>query len=235
MMGPTHALSGLALYTVTMAVARQTGAELDLVPTLVGAVTCSAAAMLPDIDHPSSTVTRSLGYATRLLCWVIRKLGGGHRRITHSFVGIGILTGLAVLAVLTRHTVGGGVGCCFYVILLTAALVRVLDIEGWVDDILGITFGGVVFLSGADLSAMPIGVALGCLAHILGDLPTELGLPLFFPFSARPVRIPEILRVRVNGAVEHKVIFPALWLVIVGVVVWQTDAVPFVARLVAAI
>lgn len=47
-----------------------------------GAIICAGAALLPDIDHPDSTVTRSLGPISRILSAILAWIAGATRRIT---------------------------------------------------------------------------------------------------------------------------------------------------------
>ncbi|HEX7461774.1 MAG TPA: metal-dependent hydrolase, partial [Dermatophilaceae bacterium] len=44
----------------------------------------AAAALLPDLDIESSTVSNSLGPVTRLISRVVALVSGGHREGTHS-------------------------------------------------------------------------------------------------------------------------------------------------------
>ena len=51
--------------------------------------------MLPDIDHPDSTISRSFGFLTEWFAWLVDKLSGGHRHGTHSLLGIMVFTAAA--------------------------------------------------------------------------------------------------------------------------------------------
>lgn len=113
-MGATHAVSGLVLYTVVAPWVASSASEVA-----VGLVCCAAASVLPDIDHPGSTVSRLAGPVTGLLSRVVAVGAGGHRAGTHSLLGVavaGILTWVAVRA-------GGvlAVGCVTVLLLVGAA------------------------------------------------------------------------------------------------------------------
>ena len=101
MMGKSHALSGAVGWLGGCAGLVALGHDLDLVPVAAGAAVASGFALLPDIDHPSSTVSRTLGPITRLISRGVsgaaaafskatcdhceRRPGqGGHRLVTHT-------------------------------------------------------------------------------------------------------------------------------------------------------
>ncbi|MDO4919852.1 metal-dependent hydrolase [Kocuria sp.] len=109
MMGPSHAACGAAAwvaltgtYTVHLAdVSLPVG--LGLMPVgnpgvLTGALICAGAALLPDLDHPGGTVARSLPPLSTWLARGIARISGGHRRGTHSLVGLLVVLVLAVLS-----------------------------------------------------------------------------------------------------------------------------------------
>lgn len=109
MMGPSHAACGAAAwvaltadYTVHMAdVSLPIG--FGILPVgdmgvVTGALICAGAALLPDIDHPSGTVARSLPPFSRWLARGVSRASGGHRRGTHSLIGIAVFMTLAWLS-----------------------------------------------------------------------------------------------------------------------------------------
>ncbi|TDC01692.1 hydrolase [Micromonospora fluostatini] len=107
MMGRSHALSGAVAWLAVCAGWRE-ATDAGLVDTAPGGVVVAAGAavaagyaLLPDIDHPDSTIARSLGPVTRGLARVtaagsaaLRRIGcahcerrpdqGGHRALTHT-------------------------------------------------------------------------------------------------------------------------------------------------------
>lgn len=106
-MGRTHALSGAVL---GLAVCATVPPRPELVPVVV--VVCALAAFAPDLDHPSSTATNSLGPITWGLCWLIRNLSvaaglPAHRGLSHSLpfaLFVGVLAGAATLYALPAET-----------------------------------------------------------------------------------------------------------------------------------
>ena len=124
-MGPTHAMSGAAAGLILPSILP--GMTATPAVSLSFAGVCAGAALLPDIDSPGSTVSRSLGALTWGLSKVVNKVSwafysatsgpkdnhrdGGHRTLTHTgafavvvSIGVTALTGwggrYAVLAVL---------------------------------------------------------------------------------------------------------------------------------------
>jgi membrane-bound metal-dependent hydrolase YbcI (DUF457 family) len=97
-MGHTHSLCGAAGWLAT-------SAYLHLRPAAAfgGAAICGLAAVCNDIDSKRSEASRSLGYVTGIVSWGIRKSCGGHRKITHSLLGIALFAGGAALAVQAAH------------------------------------------------------------------------------------------------------------------------------------
>ncbi|EMF01743.1 metal-dependent hydrolase [Streptomyces mobaraensis NBRC 13819 = DSM 40847] len=132
MMGPAHSLSGAAAWLGVGAAAAGAGHPMPWPVLAVGALICAGAALAPDLDHKSATISRSFGPISRALCGVIDALShsvykatrgkgdprrnGGHRTLTHTAVWavlIGVGTSLlaveggrwAVLGILFVHLV----------------------------------------------------------------------------------------------------------------------------------
>lgn len=165
MMGRSHALSGAAVWLLGTAGVHALGAHPSLFGTALGTAVCAAAALVPDLDHPSSRATKAAGLLTLGLSVVLRWLsrtvyaatrfpadrnnGTGHRALTH--------TGVFALAA----------GVLTSVALLVASV--------WVP-----ALASVAWLGGP--------VAAGCLTHDLGDALTVAGVPLLWPRVIRERR-----------------------------------------------
>ena len=91
MLARDHALTGALAFAGVAPLLHAHGP----VAVAAGAVFTAGAATLSDIDEPGSTISRQGGFLTRALSVVVRKLSGGHRRLTHSIAGTGIFTALA--------------------------------------------------------------------------------------------------------------------------------------------
>ncbi|GHF29765.1 membrane protein [Streptomyces mashuensis] len=100
MMGPAHSLSGAAAWLGAGAIAAWAGEPMPWPVLVVGALICAGAALAPDLDHKSATISRAFGPISRLLCGVVDALShavyqatrtkadprrnGGHRTLTHT-------------------------------------------------------------------------------------------------------------------------------------------------------
>ncbi|HZG03867.1 MAG TPA: metal-dependent hydrolase [Streptomyces sp.] len=132
MMGPAHSLSGAAAWLGVGAGAYALDRPMPWPVLVAGALICSGAALAPDLDHRSATISRAFGPFSKWLCEVIEKLScavykatrkpgdprraGGHRTLTHTWlwavlmgVGFSALAAFggrwAVLGILFVHMV----------------------------------------------------------------------------------------------------------------------------------
>lgn len=113
MMGRGHAISGAAVWLTGCAALQADGHPPRLTQVLLGTTVCAGWALAPDLDHPSSTVARCVGPATRLTARAVATFGAyihavtrtpadrvdldGHRTVTHTAVwsvAVGLLVGL---------------------------------------------------------------------------------------------------------------------------------------------
>lgn len=138
MMGPSHAATGAAAWLAlthwqSPIAVLHLPAELQL----LGAVTTAGAAMISDWDHPRATVVHALPPLTEWMSRGIRHVAGGHRRGTHSLVGIAAFTAIATAAASIQvpiaghvYTPGQGVIAAFLAAVAAKAL-RLLPNRGW--------------------------------------------------------------------------------------------------------
>lgn len=186
MMGRTHAMTGTLAFLGASTLVPATVPELVL-----GTVVCTGAALIPDIDHPNSTITLTYGPVTRSFSWIFRALSGGHRMGTHSAMAVGLVFGSSWVAVhrlgardWTGYVAMAGLG--FLMVLAIAGAVRLLKIEGYVDDFIPIPLViGLVWFTPVPLDLMPLALALGVAVHTLGDMLTMTGCPVGWPLSDR--------------------------------------------------
>src|SRR5215469_18426765 len=115
MLGHSHALSG-----AITGLATGTVMHMSVPHTAALAGFTAGMALLPDMDKCGSSPARCLGFLSEAVAWVIGKLSGGHRHLTHSILGIGIFTGLAWLAAHYRADVAGKVGLALLMTLTVA-------------------------------------------------------------------------------------------------------------------
>jgi hypothetical protein len=233
-LGVSHATSGAAL---GLAVAGYLPQLVGVTPSAGSIVTfaavCAGAALLPDLDHPSSAATRRFSAASWVACHAVRPLSrivydltrgprdtgrGTHRGLTHT--GLGALAlGLGVNAASAAWGAPVLVGTLFVCLALA---IKGLDaiVPGPPSLVIaaGLTFAVEQYVPGGTAGTagwLGTAITLGMLVHILGDAVTEAGAPLLWPLRIRrrswyPVGSPRPLRFRAGGAVEAWLVAPAL-------------------------
>lgn len=241
-MGRSHALTG---WCAGLAVAPALGQQ-GLAGALLVATVTSGFALLPDLDHRSSTASRLLGPVTGALSWLVRKTstviyeltkgprdedGSEHRTWWHT----GLAAALLGVATAVGTTAGGRwavVGVVVLGILLAVAALgdRMLIPAAAATGLLFVAAKGDLDGLAAELDDVAgwlgYAVALGCLVHDLGDALTESGCPILFPIPISgetyyEVRPPGLLRFTTGGIAEkglfYVVFVPAAVLLIPGV------------------
>lgn len=129
-MGRSHMASGVLTGALVATVT-----ELDPAHALAFTGIVTVCSLLPDMDHPDARLPRYLGWPGRVIAWIIGSLFG-HRGLTHSVLGMGLLSaGMAFIPHLPAY--------CYWAVLLGSA------------------------------------------THVLGDMLTISGVPLFWPLDQR--------------------------------------------------
>lgn len=242
MLGVSHALSGAALgLAVAGFAAGWSGAPVDTGGVLTFAAVCAGAALLPDLDHPSSVATTRFSWASVVASRVVRPLSalayrltgsrrdtgrGTHRGLTHTGL-FAVGTGLA----LDAASAAWGVPVLLATLFVCIALaIKGLDalVPGPPSLLIaaGLTYAVYEWVpGGVDGTAGWLGtaVALGVLVHSVGDAVTESGAPLLWPVPIHgrrwyPVGGPRPLRLRTGGAVETWLVAPGLAVAVVVLV-----------------
>lgn len=211
MMGPSHALSGAAVWLGGSWVLDY--ADLyhqSPVEIAIGTAVCAGGALLPDLDvsgqvttgKGGATVAHTFGRLSLFVAEVVEKASlavysltrmrddpprhNGHRTLTHTLpfcVGVGALT--------TWGCAAGGawavIGILF--VMLGLALRGLFHTfarrAGWLVITLisaVAAWGAYVYLP-ADRGYPMLGVAVGvgCITHLLGDIVTSAGVPILWP------------------------------------------------------
>lgn len=203
MMGRSHALSGAAVW---LAAAPPVSAAVDIplepASLAAGAVLTSGSALLPDLDTSKSTIARALGPVTLALAFVVATVAGGHRAATHS------LAFVAAVAAATTAAATTTVGTVAIVALCVGLALRALGPQQLRSGLVDATFLAwtaaatwAIWAAAAPLGWLPVAVAAGALAGVLGDWVTSHGVPLLWPWSQR-FAVP---LVRTGGLGEHVV------------------------------
>jgi membrane-bound metal-dependent hydrolase YbcI (DUF457 family) len=237
MMGPSHALSGAAVW-LAGSLALEQYAHLHQTPLqlAVGTAMCAGGALLPDLDlsgrvtadKGGATVAHTFGVFSLFLAECVEKLSlgiydltktrrdprreNGHRTFTHTLpftagAGIGVFELClhfgkpAVLSVLFVT----------FAMALRGTFERWAHRAGWLIVTLvsaAATFGAYERLpAGRGYPILGVAIGVGCLVHILGDMLTSHGCPVFWPLPVgrrmwRCVGLPDSFSVKVGGKVE---------------------------------
>jgi membrane-bound metal-dependent hydrolase YbcI (DUF457 family) len=198
------------------------GPLLDLHPSPLqigaGAVVAAGAALIPDVDHPSSTVARALGPLTRIAARVISWVSDavrdgtcgccategtrGHRTLTHT-AAFAVAAGGGVCAAGWRWglpaaaiVVGVAAGLAVLGLLPRARRFprarRGNRAGRW---LVGVMAGAACWWTltalgdpGAGWWWVGVPAGVGLLAHALGDGLTRAGVPLWWPLRIRGCR-----------------------------------------------
>jgi membrane-bound metal-dependent hydrolase YbcI (DUF457 family) len=211
MMGPSHALSGAAVWlTGSLALEHFAGYHQSPLALAVGTAVCAGGALFPDLDlsgkvtrnQGGATVARTFGVFSLFVAEVIEKISlavyqvtklskdpdreNGHRTLTHT-LPFTVLVGWGTTALCTVYGRWAVIGILFFMIGL--ALRGLFDEwakrAGWVIVTL-VSLAAAYFtylhLPG-DRGYPMIGLAVGvgCFVHIMGDIITSAGVPILWP------------------------------------------------------
>jgi membrane-bound metal-dependent hydrolase YbcI (DUF457 family) len=233
MLGRDHALSGAVVVAV---VAPLLHMPLEMLPA--GVVLGAGAGVLPDIDHPDSTISSSFGVLTEGFAKFTDVISGGHRHGTHSLIGLAAFTAGAWasgelqmhvkngIAFGSGHLSWGMLPALLLLTLLYSSALRALKVGGHHGDLIGFIGAVVTCYLGTDVTLisvwhwrvpfMAVAIALGCAAHIAGDELTHGGCPLLWPVSKYEFHLlPKPFRITTAKMVENKIIFPVLTVVLI--------------------
>jgi membrane-bound metal-dependent hydrolase YbcI (DUF457 family) len=220
MLGHSHALSG--------AVAGLGAGLLLHMPNPQIAVLAgftSGMALLPDLDTCGSSPARALGFLSEAVAWIVGRVTGGHRHATHSILGIATFTGLAWLSAHFRHDWAGKAGLALLLMLSTVGALEALHlVRGHAADLVGTAVASLVVWHGYGLKLIPVAVAIGCAAHIAGDMLTDSGCMLGFPVSRHRFHLlPEPLAFTTGTRPELLIVDPVLSGALLILAGWAAD------------
>jgi membrane-bound metal-dependent hydrolase YbcI (DUF457 family) len=243
MMNRTHTLSGGVSWLAGCATLAAAGHPPSNITVGVGALVAAGSAIIPDVDHPGSTIAHTLGPVTRLLARLVSWTGGairrvtcgccepdgGHRAVTHTALFAVILGGLvSLLGWRLGHW--AGLGTVWLATGLGARAMLTRKACG--------AFGAVLLATIITLAVhvtsdggwwwVGVPVAWGTFAHSVGDSLTHHGSPLLWPLRLRGCRwtmvgSPRWMRFR-TGRLAEKVIFSLLFLAGLGISGWLLTA-----------
>jgi membrane-bound metal-dependent hydrolase YbcI (DUF457 family) len=211
MMGPSHALSGAAVWLGgSWALANFADFHQTPLEIAVGTAVCAGGALLPDLDlsgrvtsgQGGATVADSFGRVSLFVAEVVEKFSlgvydltrmrhdphrhNGHRTLTHT------LPFAAGMGALTTWGAGNGgkwavVGILF--LMLGLALRGLFHTwakkAGWILVTVlsaGAAYGTAVYLPpGRGYPLLGVAVGVGSVVHLLGDVITRAGVPILWP------------------------------------------------------
>ncbi len=246
-MGPTHSMSGAAVgLAVAQALPASWGGVTSPEEAFVYAGIAAGAALLPDLDSPQATVSRSFGPLSQAVSHVVessartfvnltrgrrdRKCSHGHRTATHT-LWFALLTGAAASFLIGSFGRPAAIGMLFFFLGLA---IRGLVPE-WSKKTEWLVVTGVSALLAAGAwvyvpttaSALVMGsaVTVGVLTHLAGDLITKHGVPALaplIPLGRRrwwKVRLPQPLRISASGPADKALLVVFSLLVFIQTIV----------------
>lgn len=216
MEGYSHALSG----AVTGGAAGVLLLHLPVAQTALLAGLAAGAAVLPDMDHPDSSLAWSFGFLTRALAWCTGKVCGGHRHGSHTVIAAAVVTGLAWLAVNFRHDMAGRIGLGVLLALILAGAMTALRLAGHWRDIVAIAGAAAMIVTGTGLGLVAIAAGTGYLTHLAGDMLTDSGVPVLLPFTCHRFRWWGEPLAFTTGTLPERMIVDPLLIAACGALIW---------------
>lgn len=156
--------------------------EQDAATLTVTTLACAGAGMFPDADHKRGTIAHSIPPLSNITVAFIAAISGGHRKGTHSIIGVLAFWAVAYFAQqLTYNNIP-------WVSLLLTGFAGGLALRvfgtpgGWIGAI------GLSWLAWhtESLWLVPWAIFTGCVVHILGDLVTTRGVNILWPLVIKP-------------------------------------------------
>jgi membrane-bound metal-dependent hydrolase YbcI (DUF457 family) len=208
----SHMVLGASSWLTAQAVtAPITGTALTNSDRACGAVIAAGAALLCDIDTPTSRLGQALGPITRLAARAIGRVFGGHRQGTHSIVFCAAVTATSAVAFAQPEVIHIGAHITVAVGQLAALAVGFFATSLAVAVFLPLRGPRAALVSAALVAAgasdrpspglVVAAVTTGCVSHLLGDGLTPRGVTPLWPISDRRVSLPLIKRT--GDAREH--------------------------------
>lgn len=230
-MGPTHSMSGAAVgLAVAQTIPEAWGGVKSPTEAFIYAGICAGAALLPDLDSPQATVSRSFGPLSLGLSHLIENAaqalvnltrgpkdeycGNGHRTATHT-VWFALLMGVAATALIATFGANAAIGLLF--VFLGLGLRGLLPEWSKKKDWIAVTAvsAGLALLAwklmpaGTSGIVMGSAVTVGVLTHLLGDFVTKQGIPALAPIIPVGNRrwwdfgLPGPLRISASGLADQ--------------------------------
>lgn len=229
-MGPTHAMSGAAVgLAVAQLLPEHWGGVDSAQGTFLYAGLAAGAALLPDLDSPQATVSRSFGPVSHIASRFVENASrqfvnltrakkdpecrNGHRTLTHT-VWFAAAAGIGATALIAAYARPAVIGLLF--VLLGLAIRGLLPEWSKKADWLvitavsaGLAYGAWHFVPQESFGlVLGSAVAVGTLTHIVGDMATKQGVPVLAPviyFRGKrwdKFKLPRLLSITASGPVD---------------------------------
>lgn len=215
MMGPSHALSGAAVWLAgSWALDFFAGYEQSPLAIAVGTAVCAGGALFPDLDlsgkvtrnQGGATVARTFGVVSLFIAECIEKISlgvyhatklsrdphrnNGHRTLTHT-IPFTVLVGWGTTALCAAYGKWAVISILFFMIGL--ALRGLFDEwakrAGWL--VVTLISAAAAYLTFLNLPGdrgypmLGLAVGVGSFVHILGDMITRNGVPILWPIPIK--------------------------------------------------
>lgn len=196
-MGAGHAITGAGVWIAVTGTALPATGIMPLDPSevIAGALICAGAALLPDADHPSATISHAFPGGS-LVTGTLGALAGGHRKGMHSLIAalivlIALPFAIRVTLPLTVWPHQLQLGALIVVCACMAFALKPLRfVSSW--PAAWIVAAALAFLAQllpGLVDILPLCVTIGYLTHLAGDMLTAGGVPLLWPVMISPPRI----------------------------------------------
>ncbi|MEU8263849.1 metal-dependent hydrolase [Micromonospora sp. NPDC048999] len=215
MMGPSHALSGAAVWlTGSWALGQFADYHQAPLALAVGTAVCAGGALLPDLDlsgkvtrnQGGATVAHTFGVATLFLAEVVEKISlgvyyatklskdprrnNGHRTLTHT-IPFAALVGWGTTELCAHYGKWAVVGVLFFMIglALRGLFEKWAARAGWL--VVTLVSAAAAWFTFANLPGdrgyplIGTAVGVGCIVHVLGDMITRAGVPILWPIPIK--------------------------------------------------
>lgn len=232
MMGPSHALSGAAVWLAGSWALDFTGVvDQSPLAIAVGTAVCAGGALLPDLDlsgrvtqnKGGATVAHTFGVLSLFVAEVIEKVSlgvytatklskdpdrdNGHRTLTHT-IPFMVLVGWGTTALCTKYGKWAVIPILFFMmgLALRGLFHEWAKRAGWV--IVTLVSAGAAYYTFLNLPAdrgypmLGLAVGVGCFVHLMGDIITSAGIPLLWPIPTGKGRLWRMIGVPNAIAVE---------------------------------
>ena len=211
MLGPSHALSGAAVWAGgSLALDSFAGYHQTPLQLAVGTAMCAGGALMPDLDlsgrvttrQGGATVAHTFGVFSLFVAEVIEKVSlgvydvtkarrdphrdNGHRTLTHTLV-FNIAVGAGVAALCDGLGKAAVIGVLFvtFAMALRGLFVKWAQRAGWLIVTLvsaAAAFGAYERLPGGrGYPVLGLAIGVGGVVHLLGDMLTRHGCPVLWP------------------------------------------------------